>query len=152
MKRYVLGFCFNPAGDKVVLIRKTRPDWQAGKLNGVGGHIEKGESPIEAMKREFKEETLWTEDCDWRPFGRLRGDGREVYLFHGCYDRIPSPFAVSDEGEASAHHVSIVLSNCTSKGSAPMPNLRYLIPMAWNHRKGFDKAAFFEVVETKAAA
>jgi 8-oxo-dGTP diphosphatase len=39
------------------LIRKNPPAWQAGKLNAVGGKIEKGETPREAARREFLEET-----------------------------------------------------------------------------------------------
>lgn len=54
---YVLGFMFNEDESKVLLIMKNRPAWQAGKLNGVGGKIEAGETPIQAMEREFAEET-----------------------------------------------------------------------------------------------
>ena len=54
---YVVGFLFNPDMTEVVLIKKNRPDWQKGLLNGVGGKIESGEDPITAMIREFKEET-----------------------------------------------------------------------------------------------
>lgn len=67
MINYVVGFCVNPFGSRVVLIEKTKPDWQKGFLNGVGGKIEEGENPLEAMVREFKEET----DClieNWIPF------------------------------------------------------------------------------------
>ena len=32
-------------------------EWQAGLLNGIGGKIEDGEAPIEALVREFAEET-----------------------------------------------------------------------------------------------
>jgi len=55
--RYVLGFLFNTGHrDRVWLINKNRPSWQRGKLNGIGGHIEAGETPEEAMRREFREE------------------------------------------------------------------------------------------------
>lgn len=54
---YVVGFLFDHILTKVVLILKTKPRWQAGKWNGVGGKIEPGETPIEAMRREFLEET-----------------------------------------------------------------------------------------------
>jgi len=45
-------------GDSVLLIRiaSGRGAW-AGKLNGVGGHIERGESPAAAARREVFEET-----------------------------------------------------------------------------------------------
>ena len=42
--------------DGVFLIRKNRPKWQAGKLNGIGGHVESGESFYECCTREVFEE------------------------------------------------------------------------------------------------
>ena len=55
-KTYVAGFLFSPDRSRVLLIRKNRPAWQAGKLNGLGGKIEPGETPPQAMRREFREE------------------------------------------------------------------------------------------------
>ena len=65
LTKYVLGFAFDlpeeiAYGDmntQVGLIRKVRPEWQSGYLNGIGGHIEEGETAHQAMVREFKEET-----------------------------------------------------------------------------------------------
>ena len=53
---YVAGFLFSADLSKVLLIRKLKPAWQAGKLNGVGGKVEPGETPTAAMVREFYEE------------------------------------------------------------------------------------------------
>lgn len=58
-KEYVLGFMFDPTLRKVLLVWKDRPTWQKGRLNGIGGHIEAGETPHEAMVREFEEETFF---------------------------------------------------------------------------------------------
>ena len=67
---YVLGFRFSPDFRKIVLIRKARPKFQAGKLNAVGGHVEEGESHLLAMPREFWEETsVKTQQSDWYNFG-----------------------------------------------------------------------------------
>lgn len=52
----VCGFAFVPSG-QVILIQKNHPDWMAGHLNGVGGHVEEGEYAFDAMVREFEEET-----------------------------------------------------------------------------------------------
>lgn len=52
---YVLGFLFS--NFDVALIKKTHPEYQKGKLNGIGGKIEPRETPLEAMEREFFEET-----------------------------------------------------------------------------------------------
>ena len=57
IKRYVLAFLFDKDKENVLLIRKNRPDFQAGKLNGLGGKIEDGETPLEAVSREVSEES-----------------------------------------------------------------------------------------------
>lgn len=56
MKRYVVAFILTPDFEYVWLIRKNKPEWQKDCLNGIGGKIEDGEMPIEAMIRELKEE------------------------------------------------------------------------------------------------
>ncbi len=53
---YVVGYAFSPDGKEVALIEKLRPDWQAGKYNGIGGKVEPGERRCQAMSREFGEE------------------------------------------------------------------------------------------------
>ena len=89
MKEYVLGFAFNKRKDEIVLIEKQKPDWQKGKLNGVGGKLEnEDESPLYAMVREFKEETgVDTKIDQWNLFGcmtfekDIMGGGAKVWLF-----------------------------------------------------------------------
>ena len=77
MQRMVVGFMFDAEGKRVALIRKTKPAWQAGLLNGVGGKIEKGESESTAMVREFCEETGYqTYDGFWESVCILKGPGR----------------------------------------------------------------------------
>lgn len=80
--RYVAGFGISPtpSRDFVALVQKRSPDWQAGKWNAVGGKIEPGETPREAMSREFREETgVWVPE--WKHFCTLSGSGFEVYFF-----------------------------------------------------------------------
>ena len=74
MNNYVLGFMFDSTHQNVLLIRKNKPEWQAGKLNGIGGKIEPGEQPFDAMVREFHEETglIVTRDY-WTHFGHMTG-------------------------------------------------------------------------------
>lgn len=43
--------------DMVLLVHKNKPAWQKGRLNLVGGKVEKGETPEDAAVRELKEET-----------------------------------------------------------------------------------------------
>lgn len=67
---YCLGFAFNYFHNEVLLIKKNKPNWQKGKYNGVGGKLEEGETALEAMVREFEEESgvpthmdQWKEVC-----------------------------------------------------------------------------------------
>lgn len=76
MIRYVLGFAFDPHG-RLALIKKLRPDWQAGKWNGVGGKLEATDhSTAHAMAREFAEETGVSIPADqWRNVAHMERDG-----------------------------------------------------------------------------
>lgn len=56
MQQYVVGFVFDHERQRVVLVRKNRPAFQAGLLNGVGGKVESHESSRSAMARECVEE------------------------------------------------------------------------------------------------
>src|SRR5579862_2183312 len=77
-RQFVVGFMFTKDGNKVRMIEKQHPEWQKGKLNGIGGKIEPGEEPIAAMVREFEEETGWrTFESDWTHFAILQGSCAE---------------------------------------------------------------------------
>ena len=78
---YVVGFAFEPDEKHVILVRKKRPEWQKGALNGPGGHIENGEGMYEAMAREFKEETgVDTNPFVWKHKVTIEGNGWRVYF------------------------------------------------------------------------
>lgn len=80
MKKYVVGLVVDEF-NYVVLVRKNRPDWQVGKLNGVGGHIEEGETPYEAMVREC------TEECglvlhNWLQLGTITDNTNYIVYYY----------------------------------------------------------------------
>lgn len=85
MVDYVLGFAFDESRDNILLIKKTKPEWQKGFLNGIGGKIEEGEWPEEAMIREFKEECgIDTTKRDWKEFALMRSkadDGFNIWCY-----------------------------------------------------------------------
>lgn len=56
MKNYVLVHVRHPDG-KILLVLKDRPSWMKGRLNLVGGKIEKNETPAHAAMRELEEES-----------------------------------------------------------------------------------------------
>lgn len=88
-QNYVLGFAFDTKRSKVVMIRKSRPVWQAGKLNGIGGKIDPGEEAITAMIREFNEECgIHTLHGDWHHFANLTALDGEVTCYRLFDDKI----------------------------------------------------------------
>ncbi len=84
--KWVAGLLFNAKGE-LALVAKMHPAWQAGKLNGIGGKIDEGESAAQAMRREFKEEA-GVEVSDWKEFALLKVQDGQVHFFvaHGDYE------------------------------------------------------------------
>ncbi len=68
MTEYVVGFAFIENDSGVFMIRKKRPIWQKGYLNGIGGKVKgDGESHWTAMTREFAEEAgVFVPEPDWK--------------------------------------------------------------------------------------
>jgi 8-oxo-dGTP diphosphatase len=148
---YVAGFAFSC--NRVALILKQRPSWQRGRYNGIGGHVEDGESPRQAMAREFAEETaLQTYESDWKKFCTLRGqrdDGH--YNVHFFYAELTVPAIgklpagglpvltkTTDELPMWLPLGAVTINNC-------MVNLTWLIPMALSMRA--ENAKEFSVIE-----
>lgn len=127
MTRYVLGFLFDFEQARVVLIRKNRPEWQKGRLNGVGGKIENDESPIDAMRREFKEET-GAEFNSWTHFATLQGDTFVVEVFSGQNSRVLESVDSKTDEWVEVHKVEDVKSG----NLWTISNLSFLIPLAIN--------------------
>ena len=58
MEKYIITTeCYIRRGKDILFIHKGGNDLNSGKFLGIGGHLEKGESPTECMKREIYEET-----------------------------------------------------------------------------------------------
>lgn len=129
IQEYVVGFAFDTQAEKVVLIRKLKPAWQAGLLNGVGGKIEAGELPIDAMIREFEEETgVKTSFIDWTNFLTVRGVESTVHCFSAFIDISK---ARSAEKEKVETHPVFPLPRDT------IPNLQWIIPLALDNIEPF---------------
>lgn len=84
MKKYTIGICFNHELTCVLLIQKSKPDWQKGYWNFPGGKVEFAnpivngdteqafETPIECIAREFTEETnLRIPTSEWKLIGQI---------------------------------------------------------------------------------
>lgn len=84
MNRYVVGFLFDDNMTQVCMIKKSRPVWQNGLLNGIGGKIDERETPLEAMIREFREETgVDTTARTWSHVCTLRFPYAEIEVYAG---------------------------------------------------------------------
>ena len=139
MKRYVAGFAFDSSRPIVALVIKNRPAWQASKLNGIGGHIEEGETPNQAMAREFEEETgAKTREDAWYHYVTLSGEDFEVYFFYQFFYPLPKLETKTDEK-------ILVLPIAQINAINAIPNLTWLIPMARNF--GYDRASRFSIKE-----
>lgn len=144
VREWVVGFMFDEAAERVVLVRKNRPEWQKGRFNGVGGKVEPGESPHEAMDREFGEETGVT-TTGWHHFASLKWEEGVVHFFRCFVDRrvLDQCETVTDEeiGHYSIHALMAPWEPC-----GPMtPNLRWLIPLAAHRHDTYD---VIDVVES----
>lgn len=131
-KVMVVGFLFNQSKTLVALINKSKPIWQKGKLNGIGGKIETetSESPLEAMEREWTEETMtkplilgggWTEFCQMTHGPNFIFFFKGVSSLHLELPRIPDTVEQADWYDVRA---------AADGRLNVVENLRWLIPMA----------------------
>lgn len=120
---YVCGFAFSADTLEVMLIEKQKPEWQRGQWNGVGGKIEPGETPYEAMAREFQEETgLAVPATHWEPFAVLTGPDYRVCFFRALAVPIRHCLTTTDE--------RVQRWAVDSLPDKMIANLRWLIPFA----------------------
>ncbi len=121
MKQYVLGLVVNKLKDRILLIEKKRPDWMAGRWNGVGGKIEDDETPIKAMHRESFEET--DRDYDYRHVITFVCPGGTVYVFLAITEAEKIHFHQKEDEALAIWYI-------TSLPVKLMANLKWIIPLA----------------------
>lgn len=119
MQGYVCGFMFSPDRSRVLLIRKRRPAWQVGKLNGVGGKVEAGEAPYQAMRREFREEAD-LDVADWQHALTLTGPDWTADFFRAFGD-IEAARPLTDE-LLERRSVRLLPADV-------IPNLSWIVPL-----------------------
>jgi len=128
MQEYSVGFLHNDTD--VALVRKNRPEWQAGFLNGIGGKIEEGEDAHDAQIREFQEEAGRFVG-PWDHFLTLEGTRARVYCF-AVYDEndehIYKLQTIEDE-EIEVWVMDDLNGPLDLDASQTVPNLEWIIPL-----------------------
>jgi 8-oxo-dGTP diphosphatase len=90
---YTVALLLDPPGERLLLLE--RAPWKAyapGRLTGIGGRTEPGESPEAAAWRELREETgLGRDDlAGWRPWAMVACPEEGIELFY-CVARLRAP-------------------------------------------------------------
>ena len=114
-------------GDEVLLVRGApHKGWWAGRLNGVGGHIERDEDVLTSARRELAEETGLTEVEDVRLAAVINaalGDGPNgILLFVFTARALNRQVVASDEGTLEW------IPRAALDAQPVIPDLRLLLP------------------------
>lgn len=136
MKHYTLGFVFTPDYRHVLLVLKNRPAWQVGKLNGLGGKVEAGETPLAGMVRELTEESALVIPAEqWVASNTMESPGWRVEVFAAIWTGdVAAAQTMTGEGEINWHPTQPLPNHV-------IDNLRWLVPMAANKLQAVDELA-----------
>jgi 8-oxo-dGTP diphosphatase len=118
---YVLALLFTEDRRGVVLMHKTRPAWQAGRVNALGGKLVAGESALDAARREVREEAgvdvaAWEEFLVWDD---------PVYRMHAV-----RAFDDRARDARTAEDQAVFLADASALPPNVIDNLRWLVPLA----------------------
>ena len=132
----------DPTLSKVVLIRKQKPEWQQGLLNGVGGKVGDtipGETAEQAIHREFKEEA-GVDGLTWQKFMHLETPRSDITFFRTVGNVYRAQ--TQTEEDIGVFDIHEVMDRCDT-----IPNIRWCIQMARTFHFG-ERAIEFEITET----
>lgn len=135
MKHYTLGAFFsNSLYQEILLIEKNSPEWQKGKRNLPGGKVNFEENPLDAMVREFIQETGYVvSQSEWVRCGHIVCSKEYVVDIYAAV-RNHNMWLEPDykEGYPAFVNVNRLPDNI-------LPNLRWLIPFCADlHKKRTD--------------
>lgn len=121
MLDYVLALLFTADAREVVLVRKTRPAWQAGRVNALGGKMDDDEAVSDSARREVREEA------------GIDVDGWEEFLvWHDPEYRLRAVRAFDEaaRGARTAEDQEVFLARVDALPPNVIDNLRWIIPLA----------------------
>ena len=141
--------CYIERGRQYLMLHRTKKknDANHDKWLGIGGHIEPGETPMDCILREAREETgLHLEDCRYRGIVHFRSDrweDEEMYLFTAT--RFTGDIGPCDEGDLEWIDKDRLMSLTLWEGD------RIFLRLLDEGKSGFDLTLRYEG-ETLAAA
>lgn len=126
VQEYVVLLVFDEEYERVLMIKKNRgPAMVVGHWNGLGGKIEPGETPREAMSRETSEEAgIAVDPRGIQMLCVLEGHGYRVHFGHSQLDNsVFTSYTTRESEEVDEFFVSEL-------PEGTMHNLRWMIPLA----------------------
>ena len=135
---YVLALLFTADAREIVLVRKTRPAWQAERINALGGKLLDGESLVDAARREVREEA-GVDVQDWEQFLVWNDPQYRMRAVRSFSDAARQARTAEDQEVFLAHVAGLPLNL--------IDNLRWIIPRALDR----DVAVPIEVMSANPA-
>jgi 8-oxo-dGTP diphosphatase len=130
---YCNGFMICPTTHEMLCVRKNRPAFQAGKWNGIGGKLEENELPIEAMVREFREETtIVTTEAQWERTILLSGPDFSVHFFRTFVDAFPAFESPTDE-----MIWQMPIDTLLAPAAPVLANMKWILPLQLSEKVRF---------------
>lgn len=126
---YVCGFLLD-LNDQLLLVEKLKPDWQAGRLNGIGGKVEFGEEPVLAMIREWSEE-VGSPHTSWEEFCRIEGANFGVHFYKGKTE-MPHWARLKERDTNDVGEKLVTVGKSLVPQMRTIPNLKWLVPLAFD--------------------
>jgi 8-oxo-dGTP diphosphatase len=120
-RAFVLALLYSIDGRQVVLMRRTRPAWQAGRVNALGGGIIDGESPESAARREVREE-CGVDAAEWSEVLVWEDAEYRMHVMRALSSRASEARTLEDQ--------EVFLADVDALPANVIDNLRWLVPLA----------------------
>jgi 8-oxo-dGTP diphosphatase len=118
---FVLALLYSADRRQVVLMRRTRPPWQAGRVNALGGRVLEGESTEMTASREVREE-CGVDVSEWREVLVWEDAEYRMHVMRGVSDHACAARTLEDQ--------EVFLADVNALPDNVIDNLRWLVPLA----------------------